>query len=182
MQATPSYLSLFLVFFRIGLTSFGGGMSGWLFREVVEKNAWLTEERFFSSLTMAQILPGPGPINASVFIGLQVRGFLGAALAFLGMVLPSFCVIILLGALYGLYGSVPAVQSVLKGLTAVGIGVTFAMGTRRTIRLRRDPIALLLILAVFLMVGILHWPTLYVVLGVIPLSIAITAMRKEKTV
>ncbi len=50
--------SLFLVFFRVGLFSFGGGLSGWIYREVVTLRGWMSDDDFFSGLALSQILPG----------------------------------------------------------------------------------------------------------------------------
>ena len=59
-QAPVSLVSLFLVFFRVGLFSFGGGLSGWIYREVVTLRGWMSDDDFFSGLALSQILPGDG--------------------------------------------------------------------------------------------------------------------------
>ncbi|MEJ1975379.1 MAG: chromate transporter [Acetobacteraceae bacterium] len=55
---SPTALQLFLVFTKIGLTSFGGGLSGWILRELVQTRGWLSEEDFLSGLALAQAYPG----------------------------------------------------------------------------------------------------------------------------
>ena len=57
---------LFLIFSRIGLTSFGGGLSGWLLREFVQSRKWLTEEEFFSGLAISQAMPGINVTNGDL--------------------------------------------------------------------------------------------------------------------
>ncbi|HXZ08323.1 MAG TPA: chromate transporter, partial [Paraburkholderia sp.] len=56
--ATPTALQLFLIFSRIGLTSFGGGLSGWFLREFVHDRHWLSEDEFLNGLALSQALPG----------------------------------------------------------------------------------------------------------------------------
>ena len=56
-ESPPSATQLFLIFTRIGLTSFGGGLSGWLFREFVQRHRWLTQDEFLSGLAICQTLP-----------------------------------------------------------------------------------------------------------------------------
>ena len=64
--ARPSTLQLFLIFARIGLTSFGGGLSGWLMREFVRDRAWIGEEEFLDGLSLAQALPGVNVTNMAI--------------------------------------------------------------------------------------------------------------------
>jgi hypothetical protein len=72
------------VFTAMGLASFGGGLPGWMHREVVEKRGWLSEESFLAGLALAQVLPGPNSANLALYIGQQLRGWPGATAAALG--------------------------------------------------------------------------------------------------
>ncbi len=69
---------LFLIFARIGLTSFGGGLSGWLLREFVQQRKWITEEVFLNGLAISQALPGINGTNMAIWIGYSLRGTIGA--------------------------------------------------------------------------------------------------------
>lgn len=92
-------LTLFLEFFKIGLFSFGGGYGMLpLMEETVVGRGWLTESRFFDFVGVAESTPGPIAINMATFIGTSQGGFLGAVLATLGVVLPSFIIIVLIAA------------------------------------------------------------------------------------
>lgn len=94
-------LQLFWSFFRIGLFTIGGGyaMIPLIEREVIDKRTWIERHKFLELLTLAQSAPGPIALNTSVFVGYRVDGYRGAAAASLGVVIPSF-VIILLIAIY----------------------------------------------------------------------------------
>ena len=93
---------LFITFFKIGLFSFGGGfaMIPLIQREVIEKNRWIEEKDFLDMLVLAQSTPGPIAVNTAVFVGYKTAGTLGAIMAALGTVLPSFIVILLLALFF----------------------------------------------------------------------------------
>jgi chromate transporter len=148
--------------------------------EIVERRGWLSEEKFFASLTFAQVLPGPGPVNSAIYIGLQIAGWVGALAAVIGMILPAFCIILCLGALYGRFGSIEAVQTVLGGLAAVGIGVTASMGLRRLLHLRRDIPALFFATVVFVLVGIFQWSIPSIVVFVLPPSLVVAYLQDRR--
>ena len=86
----PTLLSLFTVFLRIGLFSFGGGLSGWIFREVVTLRGWIDEDEFMSGLAVAQILPGANVANLSLYIGQKLFGITGAVVALVGLLSGPF--------------------------------------------------------------------------------------------
>jgi chromate transporter len=163
--------SILLSFLKVGLTSFGGGTSAWMHREVVERHRWLTEEQFLASLTVAQVLPGANPVNMAVYLGLQLRGGLGALLAATGMIVPSFCMILGLGLLYSYLSASAATHLVLSGLAAVGVGATLVLGIKGARPFARKPIPVLVALATFAAVGLLRWPLVPVVLVAVPVSI-----------
>lgn len=90
------YFELFYIFFYIGLFTFGGGyaMIG-LIQEEVIKHAWITEDALIDFIAISESTPGPFAINIATFIGSQTGGILGAICATLGVVLPSFIIILL---------------------------------------------------------------------------------------
>ena len=95
-------LKLFTTFFKIGLFSFGGGfaMIPLIQREVIDRHKWIDEKDFLDMLVLAQSTPGPIAVNTSVFVGYKVAGTVGAIVATLGTVLPSFMVILLLALFF----------------------------------------------------------------------------------
>ena len=165
-------LSLMGVFFRVGITSFGGSTAAWLYREIVERRGWLDEPHFITALTLAQVLPGANPVNLSIYVGSQLRGGIGGAAAAFGMVGPAFCLILVLGYLYRQFGDNPVVHMMLGGLAAVGVGMTLYIGVKLSRQVRK-PVPILIALAIFLMVGVLHWPMIPVVLVLTPLSVGL---------
>ena len=121
------YLTLFLTFLQIGALSFGGGYGMIsLIREVVISNNWLTEEQFLSFIAVAESTPGPLAVNMATFIGSSQAGFLGALVATLGVVLPSFVIILIIAALINNLLKYAGVKSVLNGIQPTIIGLIIA--------------------------------------------------------
>ena len=111
------YLTLFLTFLKIGAVSFGGGYGMIsLIRETVLENAWLTEEEFLNFIAVAESTPGPLAVNMATFIGSAQAGFLGALVATLGVILPSFVIILIIAALIKNLLKYAGVKSVLSGI------------------------------------------------------------------
>jgi chromate transporter len=173
--------ALLAVFLQMGMVSFGGGLSGWMHREIVERRRWMGEERFLAALALGQVLPGPNSVNLALQIGLQLRGGIGAVAAGIGLLGPPFLVILVLALLYQRYGAVGLVSTALAGVAAAGIGLTCSMGIRAARRMRGvAPFAVAAV--VFVAVGVLKWPMIPVVLAVIPASVALAwrAQQRER--
>ena len=92
------YAELFFTFTKIGVFTFGGGyaMIPLIDRECSEKKEWITSDELSEVTAVAESTPGPIAINCATFIGIKKAGFLGAALATLGVILPSFAIILLI--------------------------------------------------------------------------------------
>lgn len=92
------YAELFFTFMKIGVFTFGGGyaMIPLIDRECSEKREWITSDELSEVTAVAESTPGPIAINCATFIGIRKAGFLGAVLATLGVILPSFAIILLI--------------------------------------------------------------------------------------
>ena len=165
--------ALFWCFLRIGLVSFGGSSRAMMHRETVERRHWLHEPDFLTGFAIAQILPGANPVNLALYIGLRIRGFLGAVAAVGGMLLPAFCIIMIMGFVYRELARYPATHFVLDGVAAAGVAATLAVGIRVTARLERSVWSILMAVAVFLTVGVLHLPMIPIVAVAVPLGVAL---------
>jgi chromate transporter len=166
-------LQLLGTFVRLGALTFGGSVQSWVHREVVERLGWIDNKAYLSGLTVSQVLPGANPVNIALYVGLKLRGGVGAAVAVVGMVVPAFCVILCLGYFYRGYGQLAVVHFVLAGLAASGVGATLTMGIRVARRLPRDLVTALIAVTVFVVVGVLRWPMIPVVAVAVPASIAV---------
>lgn len=173
-NAAPSLGALFLSFLKIALSSFGGGTSAWVHREIVETRGWMSDQQYLTTLTVAQVLPGANPVNVSVYIGLELRGGPGALVAGLGMVLPSFLFILILAAAYGALGGHPGAQAVLAGLASVGIAAMLVAGMKTAGALKGDRALVLVAIATFVAVGVLRLPLIPAALMAAAISVALS--------
>lgn len=170
-SSRPTLLGLFLIFSRIGLTSFGGGLSGWLLREFVQDRQWIGEEDFLNGLALSQALPGINVKNMAIWIGHRLLGWRGAAVAVAGIVVPPAIVIVLLGTAIGALIVHPVTKVLIAGAAAAATGLSLSIGVITARRVRRQLVPLLLMAATFLAIGILRWPLVWVVVTGAALSI-----------
>ena len=121
------YLELFFTFLQIGAFSFGGGYGMIsLIREKVLMHGWLTEEEILNMIAVAESTPGPIAVNMATFVGSAQGGFLGALLSTLGVVLPSFIVILIIAALIHNLLKYAGVQAFLGGVRPCIVGLILA--------------------------------------------------------
>ena len=122
-----NYLILFLEFLKIGLFTFGGGYAMIpLVKEAVLKHGWMNEETFLNMIGVSEVTPGPIAINMATYVGSTQGGFLGALLCTLGVVLPSFIIMLLISILLKKYMKNKYVQSALGGIKFVAIALITA--------------------------------------------------------
>ena len=121
------YLELFLTFLQIGAVSFGGGYAMIsLIREKVLMHGWLTEEELLNMIAVSESTPGPIAVNMATFVGSTQGGILGSALATLGVVLPSFMIILIIAALIRNLLKYKGVQAFLGGIRPCVVGLILA--------------------------------------------------------
>ena len=130
------YLTLFLTFFEIGLFTFGGGYAMIsLIREKALALGWLTEEELLNMIAVSESTPGPIAVNMATFVGSTQGGILGSLAATLGVVLPSFIVILLIAAFIRNFLKYKGVQAFLGGVRPcvvaliIATAVTMALST-----------------------------------------------------
>ena len=121
------YLQLFLNFLMIGALSFGGGYGMIsLVRETVLRHSWLTEAEFLSFVAVSESTPGPLAINMATFIGSSQGGFPGALIATMGVVLPSFFIILLIAAVLKNLMKYAGVEAFLSGVRPCVVAMILA--------------------------------------------------------
>lgn len=168
----PGLIELFIGMLQVALSAFGGGLSAWSQRIVVEQRHWMTNEQFLTGLTVARLFPGPNQINMAVYIGTHFRGLAGAFVALSGMLLIPFTLLMLLGVVYFRCHELPAIDHLLAGVVAAAAGMALSMGFRILDQYRHDRVALLLAGAVFLAMQVFHLRLIPVVLVSAPLAMA----------
>lgn len=118
------FLDLFLTFAKIGLFTFGGGyaMISIIENNCVERKKWITHDEMINMTVIAESTPGPIAINCATFTGYKKAGFVGALVATLGMMIPSFVVIYLISIFLDNFLELTIIANAFKGIKiAVGI-------------------------------------------------------------
>ena len=137
MSAVVLYLKLFWTFFKIGLFGFGGGygMLSLIQNEVVENHQWITNSEFTDIVAVSQMTPGPIGINSATYVGYKaienagmtrMKSVCGSLLASFSVMLPSFILMLLISAFFMHYKNHKSVQTVLKWLRPVVVGMLAA--------------------------------------------------------
>lgn len=121
-------LQLFLSFAKIGAFSFGGGyaMIPLISREIVESRGWLSMPEFVDVIALSQATPGPVAINSATYVGYKVAGFLGSVAATVGVVAPSFVIMMALGYLFNRYSNVGFVKDMFRGVRPAVVALILA--------------------------------------------------------
>ena len=128
------FLKLFLTFLEIGAVSFGGGYAMIpLVRDKCLTNGWLTEGEIMNFIAVSESTPGPIAINMATFVGSSQGGIFGSFCATLGVVLPSFIIILIIATLIKNLIKYKGVQAVIHGIRPVVVGLI--LGTSVTMAL-----------------------------------------------
>ena len=121
MKTSPKELwRVFSSFFKIGAFTFGGGyaMIPLIQKEAVEKRKWITDDDILEIIAIAESTPGPIAINSATFVGYRACGIVGSMAATIGVVLPSFVIILALSFVLRQFQDVQAVQWAFQGIRA----------------------------------------------------------------
>ena len=177
----PGLLALFVAFGKMSLAGFGGVLV-FARRAIVDQHRWMTAEEFNETFALCHFLPGPNIVNFTMVFGSRIRGIPGGIAAFAGLLGPPVVIMIILASLYERFGGVDALRRILAGVSCAAVGLLISVVFRMMMPLvrKRDLVALAMLAAVFIAIGVLRLPLAAVLLVAIPLSIAITfAMRRR---
>ena len=167
---TPTLLEFTAVIARVGLTSFGGGLSAWMLRIMVHERHWLTESEFLTGLALCQVFPGINVVNLAIWLGYRMHGWRGAVSGALAMIVPPGIVMVGLLVLLSGVSQNGLVRTGLNGVAAAAIGLGAAMGLRAARRCMA-PVPAMVMLTVFLGIGVFQLPLLAVMAVMVPISV-----------
>ena len=171
--ANPGLRELFVCMMQVAFSAFGGGMSLWSHRIIVERRHWMTSESFVTGLTVARLFPGPNQINMSVYIGSIFKGVPGSLAAIAGIILFPFTLLMVLGLIYFQISAISEVNRLLAGLAAAAAGMALSMGFKILDVYKTDHLALAIAVIVFVCLQGFKFPLIPVVLisGAIAMSL-----------
>ena len=140
-------LTLFLTMLKIGLFTFGGGyaMIALLENEFVENKSWLEKDEFLDVAAIAESTPGPIAINAATYIGYKNAGFIGSAIATLGICLPSFSIIYAISLFFDAFLSLTWVAYAFKGIQICVIYLILCAGLKMLSHMKKTAFNIIII-------------------------------------
>jgi chromate transporter len=161
-------------FLKLGTTGFGGPVAlvGYMHRDLVEKKKWIGEDDYKEGLALAQLAPGPLAAQLAIYLGYVHYRILGATLAGLAFVLPSFIMVLALGMAYVHFDGLPWMHAVFYGVSAAVIGIITVSGYKLTSKsIGKDPVLWIIFLGaavitvateqemvlLFLGAGLVYW-------------------------
>jgi len=176
----PGLAEIFLAFIKISLSGFGGVLA-WARRMMVEERKWMTPEQFNEVYALCSFLPGGNIINFSVIFGGRLRGPLGSVVALTGLLGPPMILILIIGAIFAHYGDVPALRRALTAVASAAAGLMLATVAKMAKPLFRNRAVVgpLIAVATFGAISIMRWPLPYVLLAIVPVSIAYAWQRRS---
>lgn len=178
-------LILFITFFKIGAFTFGGGyaMIPLIQREVVENKKWITDDDILEIIAIAESTPGPIAINSATFVGFRVCGFWGSFFATLGVVLPSFIIILTISFILNEFQHITAVQYAFQGIRAGVLALLMKALWTMYKKCPKNLVSYIVMAAAFILTAILDAPVLLVIIGcaVFGLISSIIIARRSKS-
>ncbi len=176
--------TLFWTFFKIGAFTFGGGyaMIPLVQREVAENHKWLDDEDIMSVIAISESTPGPIAINMSTFVGYRTAGVLGSTLATLGVVLPSFIIILLVSGVLREFYHLDAVRYAFEGIRAGVLALIFKALWSLYKKCPHNLISYILMAAAFVVVAFFDVSALIIIIGcaLCGLISSLVLARREK--
>lgn len=183
------YLDLFLTFFKLGATTFGGGhaMVSLLKENVIDKKKWISNDELLEICAIAESTPGPVAINTATYIGYIKGGILGSILSTLGVVLPSFIIIYTISLFFDVFINNQYVAYAFTGIKcAVGIliinaGIKLAKQTKKSVWQNILLFSIIILMLVFEIFAISFSSIILIIIGGF-LGLAILAITERKEV
>jgi chromate transporter len=168
---------LFAGFLKIGLSGFGGVMP-FARRMIVEQQRWLSELEFLDVLSLAQFLPGPNIVNASIIIGRRFQGAKGALAACAGLLLMPLVIVLALATLYAQFSQVEAVRGASSSVSASAAGLIVATALKLARPLKTTLWQVAVCIVVFVGIALLRVPLLWMLAALCPVSIGIAWWKR----
>ena len=174
-------VELFIVFFKLGAFTIGGGiaMLPLLQNTLIEEKKWFTKEEFVDIVAVCQSLPGVVAVNMATYVGYKKKGLIGSIISTLGVVIPSFVIIIIIATFISSLGDNGVVMGAMAGLRAAALGMVAVALIQLFPAAIKSKWALLAAVLAFVLITVLHINTAYVILLFAVLGIAVTMAVKK---
>lgn len=175
---------VFWSFFKIGAFTFGGGyaMIPLIQNEAVEKRGWVTDDDILEIIAIAESTPGPIAINSATFVGYRAAGVLGSAFATVGVVIPSFVIILLISFVLKQFQDMKAVRYAFQGIRA---GVLALLCKSLWTMYKKSPkgwAAYIVMAGAFVLTAIFDFNVIFVIIGCAAFGLITSTYLKKKEV
>ena len=166
-KAIKEHASLFWEFFKIGLFTIGGGMAmlPLIQKMAVEDKKWMDEEDMIDCLAVSQALPGVIAINSATYIGKRRSGLTGSLAATLGVVMPSFLIILAVVTLLGTVGQNSYIDGAFTGVKAAVCGLVIVSAYKLGKQVLKGPFQWALAIGAFAAIAVLGFTALWAIIG-----------------
>lgn len=155
---STSLLYLFRTFLIIGASSFGGytALISFVQKRLVERDHLISEEEILDGVTVASLLPGPLAVNVVAYIGFKLKGWVGALISMMAVLLPSMILMIISAELYLQFGSLNPVQSVISGILLAICGLIAMVVFNMSKKTVKQPWQVILVVTAFCVLFLLQ--------------------------
>ena len=177
-------LELFIVFFKLGAFTIGGGiaMLPLLQNTLIEEKKWFTKEEFVDIVAVCQSLPGVVAVNMATYVGFKKKGLIGSIVSTLGVIIPSFVLILIIARGITALGDSGVVMGAMAGLRAAALGMVAVALIQLAPSALRNKWAILAAVTAFVLIAILKVNTAYVILLFAVLGITVTLINSRKAI
>ena len=183
-QKLKLYWQLFITFFKIGAFTFGGGyaMISLIQKETVENKKWITDDDILEIIAIAESTPGPIAINSATFVGYRTAGFFGAFCTTLGVVTPSFCIILAISYLLREFNHIAVVRYAFNGIRAGVLALVLKALVTMYKKAPKGLVAYIVMALAFLVTAFFDINVLYVIIlcAAIGLVSSLVAANRQK--
>ena len=175
-------LELFIVFFKLGTFTIGGGiaMLPLLQNTLINEKKWFTKEEFMDIVAVCQSLPGVVAINMATYVGYKKKGLIGSIVSTFGVTIPSFIMILIIAKFITSLGDNGVMMGAMAGLRAAALGMVVVALIQLMPAAIKNKWALLAAIVAFVLIALLKVNTAYVILLFAVLGITITFAGNRK--
>lgn len=178
------FLELYLAFVKIGAFTFGGGLAMMpiMQRELIEKRGWLTEEELIDYFAIGQSTPGIIAVNVSTFVGYKRLGVLGGIIGTIGVVTPSWVIIMLLAGAISSVDKYPLAQKALKGINVAVAALLTSVIVKFSKKTIKNIWNALFMLLAFALIYFLKVQSVWIIIAALVIGCLLTLYRQKKKV
>jgi len=176
------FLELYLAFVKIGAFTFGGGLAMMpiMQRELIEKRGWITEEELIDYFAIGQSTPGIIAVNVSTFVGYKRLGVLGGIIGTVGVVTPSWVIIMLLAGAISSVDKYPLAQKALKGINVAVAALLTSVIVKFSKKTIKNIWNALFMLLAFALIYFLKVQSVWIILAALVIGCLLTLYRQKK--